>query len=598
MPPTIGNVTVLGKSGPTSTWYPDQVFTGQHNNNGNYVYFVGWWWYDDPNVMPTVTYGGQSMTNVYWARGMWGLSRAFGVWELANAPTGVNNVVVSCDHDGLSALAYVALSVQNVTARGNVAVADGLFTSDDPAINVASTTGDLVIDMLFANSHDNNTLLTGIPGTGQTSVFTNDYVFPNSPMFGGISTKEAGGSTTPMAWDLSGGDGVWTFRHIGFALSGGSQTFQVQLSGSTDSAGGLNQKPMLGFSGAMDSGGGLGLMPMVGFSGATDSAGVLATAPLFQVYLTGSMDSVGSLNQYVRMSLVGVTDSVGALDQLIRLALSGTTVSSGEFSYGGQSFQVGGVTDSFGVVNFLVRQFLSGVMPSIGNLDPRVNILYDVSLSGETSSFGNVRFCFVTPEFYSLGYMRQLLWKRIGRPQDVSPSLLNNCINQGLRHLLRRLHHKTNKRTMDLTTTNGVRDYELPENVYSIVLVWCDQYQLRKVGPGLRDRYYGSGAPTAYETVENKIRFYPTPDGNYVVHLDFLVTHELLNCDPDVPAIHAMWHDGILFAAEWYYWRTVQQVDRAKMAWNMLQMWLQDIGPDIWEERADEEHFGLIVFDA
>ena len=169
----------------------------------------------------SVTFNGQSLTRVAF-RNNSNESRAE-VWQLVAPASGTHSIVVTMNAATAAETVCGATSwtgVDQADPIGGVVEAKG--TSDHASVDVPTTSGDVVHDVLAVSGD-----VTATVGSGQTSHW-NDAVAAGVR---GAGSDEPGAGTVTMSWDL-GASARWVL--IGFALNsafnGGTPTASATAS--------------------------------------------------------------------------------------------------------------------------------------------------------------------------------------------------------------------------------------------------------------------------------------------------------------------------------------------------------------------------------
>lgn len=203
----------------------------------------------------------------------------------------------------------------------------------------------------------------------------------------------------------------------------------------------------------------------------------------------------------------------------------------------------------------------------------------------------------------TLTQMQTALRRKIGSPSttDVADAILTEHLNSAYKHLTTRYRHKQARENHRFSTVDGTSSYTLSGQLIVVYQVWdrTHNIKLRKVGWRQRvDRDLSvssatsEGVPTEYETWQNSIILYPTPDAVYSIEAIYKKIPTALSGASDEPLINPLWHDGIVSLARWYYWDDRQDFPKAQQAYNSWKLWMSDIAHDVDEETVDSEDFG------
>jgi hypothetical protein len=129
------------------------------------------------------------------------------------------------------------------------------------------------------------------------------------------------------------------------------------------------------------------------------------------------------------------------------------------------------------------------------------------------------------------------------------------------------------ERESSISTVDGTRDYSTPVSIDAIqrLFITPDEtgetpVHLKQMGKDVYAEKYidnddAKDEPTHYLSWDhNTIRLYPTPDDEYVITIEYLIT--LDDLDSGGPIIPQSWHEIILQGAIWRGWRWLKASDR------------------------------------
>ena len=148
------------------------------------------------------------------------------IWYLKNPTAGTDNIVVS--HGSTTAVNVSAVSMWNVdqsTSFGTDVEGTGTFGTAEPSLDVTTTYGDLVFDVVATEAG----ITSSAPGEGQTEIRDNVTGAHNVIV---TSRKYAESTTTTMSHDLSGsGTPDWAHIAVGVkaAASGGAVNILLDM---------------------------------------------------------------------------------------------------------------------------------------------------------------------------------------------------------------------------------------------------------------------------------------------------------------------------------------------------------------------------------
>ncbi|HEX5127768.1 MAG TPA: DUF4347 domain-containing protein, partial [Rhodocyclaceae bacterium] len=165
----------------------------------------------------SITYGGQNLTQLSSISDA-GATVTTEIWYLLAPASGTANVVVTLPspHE-FTVGATSFFNVDQTTPFGTVQTGTGTGTT--PSINVASATGDLVIDSISSRQQTGTPTVAG----GQTSLWTNESGTGSSDPLGASSTK-AGAASVTMSWTLTDSQ-VWAA--LGVSMHAAANTAPV-----------------------------------------------------------------------------------------------------------------------------------------------------------------------------------------------------------------------------------------------------------------------------------------------------------------------------------------------------------------------------------
>lgn len=198
------------------------------------------------------------------------------------------------------------------------------------------------------------------------------------------------------------------------------------------------------------------------------------------------------------------------------------------------------------------------------------------------------------------------LRSKIGNPTtaDVPDGTLTGYLNEAYRHITMRYRHKVVRATNQFNTVAGTATYTLAGQYLIVLQVWDRTHNVKlvKIDPEARTQLDLSvsnptqrGWPQYYETKQNGIVLYPTPDDAYAIEAEYKANPADLSAGGDTPVINDLWHPGIVMLARWYYWDAKIDAPKATYAYNTWKLWLSDIMADVDEENVDREQFSVRV---
>ena len=173
---------------------------------GVQVYDAG----NSPTAPSGITYDGVAMTRQTTV--LIGSAYANSLWTLVDPSSGSDDVVVTfadTRHEDIVVSITSYNDLDTSSQFGTVISASG--TSTAPTVNVASTAGDLVVDMLLWNRGGGASATVGTSQTQRVN-YTSE-----ANAAGAASTERATGTSTTMNWTL-GSSAVWAI--IGIAIKG------------------------------------------------------------------------------------------------------------------------------------------------------------------------------------------------------------------------------------------------------------------------------------------------------------------------------------------------------------------------------------------
>lgn len=176
----------------------------------------------------------------------------------------------------------------------------------------------------------------------------------------------------------------------------------------------------------------------------------------------------------------------------------------------------------------------------------------------------------------SLAVMRAHLQMQLGGRADVTPSMLDEWINDAYIDLATSLKLDELKGSITLSFVAGQPFYSLPASVYSIQTVGMVNTLSMQGGRPLskidkasfRDLEVSEGEPTMYFREGQMLVVYPTPDRSYSVSVDFRVMPMRLVEDTDCPILSMDFHRAILLRARSDALDDLQEFDKVPSAEN------------------------------
>jgi hypothetical protein len=186
----------------------------------------------------------------------------------------------------------------------------------------------------------------------------------------------------------------------------------------------------------------------------------------------------------------------------------------------------------------------------------------------------------------------------------VPDATLNEHINSAYVHIFGRYRHKQARDRSRFNTVAGTNSYTLSGQYAVVYEVWNKTSNTKVEKIGFRrlvsaDVTVSSsttrGTPLQYQTWQNAIELFPTPDAVYAMEVIYKSIPTALSADGDNPVINTMWHDGIVWLARWYYWDDIGDYPKAQNAFNSWKLWLSDKPAEVDEEMVDTEDEPVVV---
>jgi hypothetical protein len=174
---TIGNKTNDLWSTPAGG--TSRSFSHTQNTGGNGYLIVITATDSSTTGILTVTYGGQSMTNVD-TRTTTVTNTKLQTWRLANPPTGVNNVVLTCD-PMFNRVGTEAISFTDCGGTGLFSFAD--VAGPPQSTNITISTNSVIIGIGTAGTAGTAVTIDGSSRTIDWNILLNNY------FFGGLSAN-------------------------------------------------------------------------------------------------------------------------------------------------------------------------------------------------------------------------------------------------------------------------------------------------------------------------------------------------------------------------------------------------------------------------
>lgn len=188
----------------------------------NCVEFIGVCFQDStPGTLSSVTSGGNAATSLGVVLDSGGGNKIFGqMFIYKNAGTSPTTIQANFS-EVMNSVTIHAMTIKNVdqvTSTGTRATATGASTA--PSVNVSSTAGELVVDLLCSPDR------TATVGAGQTDrVNVNDVGNHRH-----AASHEAGATTTTMSWTL-GSAADWGIQGIAFKPATDATACRMMLLG-------------------------------------------------------------------------------------------------------------------------------------------------------------------------------------------------------------------------------------------------------------------------------------------------------------------------------------------------------------------------------
>lgn len=202
----------------------------------------------------------------------------------------------------------------------------------------------------------------------------------------------------------------------------------------------------------------------------------------------------------------------------------------------------------------------------------------------------------------TLVQMRTSLRRKLGNvpTAQVADSVLTEHLNTAYVDIMTTMNHKWGRTRSTFNTVAGTAAYTVANAI--VLVVWDRTHNVKlnkldEVDRVTRDTSTSDstvrGIPIEYETYQDSITLYPTPDAIYAMEAIIRRVPADLSADGDTPSLNSSWHPGIVLLGRFYYYDDTQDAAKATWSWNQYQLWLQRRQTDIEQENDDRETPGV-----